>query len=179
MALSSFNEEALQMLMKYELKVKRKHSINKKALAEELPLPKSNLLMALCECLTDCLRFSSDKPGRSSLHKEGETDRRMSKKAEKSAEEFESIQDVEIFWSEVEKVKGKRIPLFSTITHPFSIKQSKIIVSNLTVVFQELAQHPKLLKKLVSCTDDKFYVKLFDKDNECIIAVDNSFPFFS
>jgi hypothetical protein len=36
-----------------------------------------------------------------------------------------------------------------------------------------------MLKKLISSIDDKFYVRLFDKNNECIIVVDNFFPFFS
>lgn len=72
---------------------------------------------------------------------------------------LEPIPNIEIFWSDVDKIYKRKLPLFSAVSHPFSIKQSSIIVSNLMIIFQVLAEHTELLKRIIFTTDDKYYVK--------------------
>lgn len=56
----------------------------------------------------------------------------------KKEELSESMSQIEIYWAEPEK----KLPLFSAVSQPFMIRQSNIIVSNLLIVFQALAEHP-------------------------------------
>lgn len=56
-ALTSFNEEALQMLMKYELKVKKKKNINKDALNAPIPKFQKRTFESLYTCFMDCFYF--------------------------------------------------------------------------------------------------------------------------
>ena len=85
---------------------------------------------------------------------------------------------IDICWIEPEKMYQKKIPLFSSISQPFLLKQSNIIVSHLLIIFQALAEHPELLKRIIFSAEDKFYVKLEGKKEQKLVWVDNLFPFF-
>lgn len=68
---------------------------------------------------------------------------------------------MEITWVGNEKAFEQNLPLFGTISSPFSIKQSSVIVSNLFIIFQALAEYPELLKNLVYKTETKYFVRYF------------------
>lgn len=49
------------------------------------------------------------------------------------------VPNIEILWSEADQVLNKKLPVFSSVSHPFSMKQSNVIVSRLMIVFQGIA----------------------------------------
>ena len=64
--------------------------------------------------------------------------------------ENEPFNQLEIEWIDPENAYETKLPLFGSISSPFSIKQSSIIVSNIFMLFQALAQYPELLKSRIS-----------------------------
>lgn len=101
----------------------------------------------------------------SPIIKNKETERKFVTGDEKLSEGSEIVPNIEIYWTEVDRVYGRKIALFSSISHPFLIKQSGVIVSNLLIVFQKLAEHSELLKRVISYSNDKFSVRLLERNS--------------
>lgn len=74
---------------------------------------------------------------------------------------------------------GCMLPLFTQQISPFSIKQNSIIVTNLLVFFQCLAQYTEILRNIIFKIDEKYYVKFYNGKGTKIIWIDNLFPYLS
>ena len=91
-------------------------------------------------------------------------------KSDNSPDEF--LGQLEISWLDPEVILHSKLPLFAAISSPFSIRQSSMIVSNLLVVFQGLAEHPDLLKNIIFKNDTKYYVRFSHNLEHKIVWID-------
>lgn len=131
--------------------MKRRSSINAPLLLEPIKVQaEDRCWAAVCKFLSS---LCWDSKAEEEL-KETETDRKMVKAP------LDAFGEFEISWCDPETILLHKLPLFGPISSPFSIRQSRAIVSNLLVVFQSLAEHPELIKNMVFKGEGKYYVKL-------------------
>ena len=82
-------------------------------------------------------------------------------------------------WKPPLSASGSVLPLFTQQVNPFSIKQNAIIVTNLLVFFQCIAQYTEILRNLIFKVDEKYYVKFATLKGNKVIWMDNLFPYIS